>query len=85
MKLYCDFEIKAAIENSRKYDLETLVAMRAQMLRHENYLNEQYQFFAVELAGVAYAPLTAAVYEDKIRLHEKGMQKMDAIILRLAA
>ena len=85
MKLYCDFEINGVIENSRKYELETLVAMCAQMLRHENYLNEQHQFFAVELAGVAHVPLTAAVYEDKIRLHEKDMRKMDAIISRLAA
>lgn len=85
MKMFCYSEIENAIENSQKYDLTTLLAMRAQMLRHENYLKKEYQFFAEELTGVAHASMKAEMLSDQLREHEKNMRKMDAHIARLEA
>jgi len=80
MKLYTKYEIEDALENSGKYGLSALVAMQSQMLKHENFLYEQYRFYAEELEGVSYAPLQAALYSDFIQQHGKNMRIMDSNI-----
>jgi len=80
MKMYCSFEIEDAIENSGKYDLATLAAMRKQMLKHEEHLTKEYEFLSEIKAG-----LKADIVLGQIREQKNNIQKMEANIIELAA